>query len=227
MGRIVLACVVWLCAEVALADFTYLSQSGSATASYSLASAIPPSGSASWTEPTGFVDYNVVPPITAGYGNSSGTISANCSMSAKYHSLFLELAGGTGSLNAVIGTSSDSTTAFESRTVVFRNDTAQLWPIVGVLQVVGGSVRSAAYSLKGSDGSDTELSAGIGSTLNTETDFNGSIKPGVTYMLSMTAASSIPGGFPSKVEVGASASFDVQIGVVPEPSTLASPWWAY
>ena len=103
----------------------------------------------------------MLPPISAGYGNSSGGISANCSMSAKYHSSFLELAGGTGSSNAVIGTSSDSATALESRTVVFRNDTAQLWPIVGVLQVVGSGVRSVAYSLKGSDGSDTELSAGI------------------------------------------------------------------
>ena len=43
----------------------------------------------------------------------------------------------------------------------------------------------------------------------------------MTYTLSLTAASSIPGGFPSKAGTVSSDAFDVQIGVVPEPSTLA------
>ena len=139
-------------------------------------------------------------------------------MLGTFHPTFLELSGGTGSMDVSVGMPPDFSSGSQSRSVMFRNDTSQLWPIVGVLKIGtpgGGATASVAYSLKGSDGSDTELTA------ISETDFSGQIKPGVTYTLALMAASSIPGTPTGGAILQVATSFDVKIGTVPEPSTLA------
>ena len=77
----------------------------------------------------------------------------------------------------------------------------------------------ATYSLVGSDGSDVEL-ATKPSAIDTEVNFNGLIKPGVTYTVTFTANASVsgiaenpPGPFMGQ------ASFFVTIGSpLPEPA---------
>ncbi len=209
------AALLCLCASVARADFTYLAQSGSATVGYAIPTATPPNDSVSWSEPGGFVDYSDV--IIKG-----PSLDSECDMSAKFHPTFISIAGHVDSVG--VGGALGTTTGMESRSITFRNDTAQSWAMVGkltlgVLQLPrNGVTYSSAINCTfvGSDGTNETFSP------VSEDDFTGQIKPGITYTLSIAANESMTGLPVPTVLYSTTADFSVTIGQdLPEPPTLA------
>ena len=145
-------------------------------------------------------------------------------MAAKFHGTFLEIDGTINSLGTEMVLATDQTSGVQSRSMTFRNDTAQTWPIVGKLSISGNFTEhngptfasSLTYSLKGSDGSDIELSP------VSETDFTGQINPFITYTLKITGFESLTDPILGSGVRLPTDDFSVQIGTdVPEPPAVA------
>jgi hypothetical protein len=212
-----------LCASMARADFVYLSQFGTATASIAAASTPPISSSTTWSEPSGFVDYSQI----ISQGPSTPFVFGVSEVSATFQATYLEIEGAVkGYLNGDRGATFKQAGGSQSRSVTFRNDTMQSWPVVG--KIIEGQnatnsfgaqvVTSVSYSLIGSDGSDVELSP-TPIVNGAETDFTDSIMPGVIYTVTINAGYTV---FGPPIDSGGYSSFFLGIGTpVPEPPIIA------